>query len=49
MCGYIEYLKGIDNLTAIITSQFSSILLDESVFLFCERRTDRLNISSLMK
>ncbi|EPN9637038.1 IS66 family insertion sequence element accessory protein TnpB [Gracilibacillus alcaliphilus] len=41
VCGYTDLRKGIDGLATVITSQFQLNLLDESVFLFCGRRTDR--------
>ncbi|WP_077702804.1 IS66 family insertion sequence element accessory protein TnpB [Virgibacillus dokdonensis] len=42
VCGYTDLRKGIDGLASVITSQFQLDLLDESVFLFCGRRVEKL-------
>ena len=41
-CGYTDLRRGIDGLAAIVTQQFGAQLNEESLFLFCGRRTDRI-------
>lgn len=41
-CGYTDLRCGIDGLAAIVASQFGTELDEESLFLFCGRRTDRI-------
>ena len=41
-CGYTDLRRGIDGLAAIVTQQYGSRLDEESLFLFCGRRTDRI-------
>ena len=41
-CGYTDLRLGIDGLAAVVTQQFGSHLDEESLFLFCGRRTDRI-------
>ena len=41
-CGYTDLRRGVDGLAAIVTEQFSQPLTEESLFLFCGRRTDRI-------
>lgn len=41
-CGYTDLRRGIDGLIAIITAQFQTELNEDSLFLFCGRRTDRI-------
>ena len=41
-CGYTDLRFGIDGLAAVITQQFGGHLDEESLFLFCGRRTDRI-------
>ena len=41
-CGYTDLRCGIDGLTAIVTQQYGKCLDEESLFLFCGRRTDRI-------
>ena len=41
-CGYTDLRRGIDGLTAIVTQQFGKELREDSLFLFCGRRTDRI-------
>ena len=41
-CGYTDLRLGIDGLAAVVTQQYGSQLSEESLFLFCGRRTDRL-------
>lgn len=41
-CGYTDLRKGIDSLAGIVTIQFGGNIDEESLFLFCGRRTDRL-------
>ena len=39
-CGYTDLRLGIDGLAAVVTQQYGSHLDEESLFLFCGRRTD---------
>ncbi len=41
-CGYTDLRRGIDGLAAIVTQQFGEELREDSLFLFCGRRTDRI-------
>ena len=41
-CGYTDLRFGIDGLAAVVTQQFGGHLDEESLFLFCGRRTDRI-------
>ena len=41
-CGYTDLRRGIDGLVAIVTAQFETELAEDSLFLFCGRRTDRI-------
>ena len=41
-CGYADLRLGIDGLAAVVTQQYGSHLDEESLFLFCGRRTDRI-------
>ena len=41
-CGYTDLRLGIDGLAAIVTQQYGTGLDEESIFLFCGRRTDRI-------
>lgn len=41
-CGYTDLRLGIDGLAAIVTQQYGGHLDEESLFLFCGRRTDRI-------
>ena len=41
-CGYTDLRRGIDGLAAIVTQQFGQELREDSIFLFCGRRTDRI-------
>ena len=41
-CGYTDLRRGIDGLAAIVTQQFGKELREDSLFLFCGRRTDRI-------
>ncbi len=41
-CGYTDLRLGIDGLAAIVTQQYGGRLDEESLFLFCGRRTDRI-------
>ena len=41
-CGYTDLRLGIDGLAAVVTQQYGSSLDEESLFLFCGRRTDRI-------
>lgn len=41
-CGYTDLRLGIDGLAAIVTQQYGRTLNEESLFLFCGRRTDRV-------
>ena len=41
-CGYTDLRLGIDGLAAVVTQQYGSNLDEESLFLFCGRRTDRI-------
>lgn len=40
--GYTDLRRGIDGLAAIVTQQYAGQLSEESLFLFCGRRTDRI-------
>lgn len=40
-CGYTDLRRGIDGLAAIVSQQYGGCLSEESLFLFCGRRTDR--------
>ena len=41
-CGYTDLRCGIDGLAAIVKQQHGKELDEESLFLFCGRRTDRI-------
>jgi transposase len=41
-CGYTDLRCGIEGLAAIVTQQFGQEMSEESLFLFCGRRTDRI-------
>jgi transposase len=41
-CGYTDLRRSIDGLAAIVTQQFGKELDEDSLFLFCGRRTDRI-------
>jgi transposase len=41
-CGYTDLRCGIDGLAAIIIQQYGKSLNEDSLFLFCGRRTDRI-------
>ena len=41
-CGYTDLPLDIDGLAAVVTQQYGSHLDEESMFLFCRRRTDRI-------
>lgn len=41
-CGYTDLRRGIDGLAAIVSQQFGKDLCEDSLFLFCGRRTDRM-------
>ena len=41
-CGYTDLRLGIDGLASVLTQQFGGHLDEESLFLFCGRRTDRI-------
>ena len=41
-CGYTDLRRGIDGLVAIVAGQFGKSIDEESLFLFCGRRTDRI-------
>lgn len=41
-CGYTDLRCGIDGLAAIVTQQYGKSLDEESLFLCCGRRTDRI-------
>ena len=41
-CGYTDLRCGIDGLAAVVTQQYGGQLTEESLFLFCGRRTDRI-------
>lgn len=40
--GYTDLRKGIDSLAAIVMLQYGLTLREDSLFLFCGRRTDRI-------
>ena len=44
VCGYTDLCLGIDGLAAVVTQQFGGHLDEESLFLFCGRRTDRIKV-----
>ena len=41
-CGYTDMRRGIDGLAAIVMEQFHQPIDEESLFLFCGKRTDRI-------
>ena len=41
-CGYTDLRRGIDGLAAIVSAQYGQELREDSLFLFCGRRTDRI-------
>jgi Transposase and inactivated derivatives len=41
-CGYTDLRRGIDGLIAVVVQQFSTQIDENSIFLFCGRRTDRM-------
>ena len=41
-CGYTDLRRGIDGLVGIVTTQFQAELTEDSLFIFCGRRTDRI-------
>ena len=41
-CGYTDLRRGIDGLASIVTQQYGGTMDEESLFLFCGRRTDRI-------
>lgn len=41
-CGYTDLRRGIDGLAAIVMRQYGRELREDSLFLFCGRRTDRI-------
>ena len=41
-CGYTDLRRGIDGLAEIVMRQYGTELDEESLFLFCGRRTDRI-------
>lgn len=41
-CGYTDMRKQIDGLTALVRMQFKKEMDEESLFLFCGRRADRI-------
>ena len=41
-CGYTDLRRGIDGLASIVIQQYGTELDEESLFLFCGRRTDRI-------
>ena len=41
-CGYTDIRRGIDGLAEIVMLQYGTELDEESLFLFCGRRTDRI-------
>ncbi len=41
-CRYTDLRRGIDGLAAMVIQQFGQELLEDSLFLFCGRRTDRI-------
>ena len=42
VCGYTDLRFGIQGLAAIVTQQYGKAMDEESLFLFCGRRTDRI-------
>lgn len=41
-CGYTDLRRGIDGLAAVVTQQHRNKMDEESLFLLCGRRTDRI-------
>ncbi len=41
-CGYTDLRRGIDGLAGIVQEQFKLNAFDDTLFLFCGRRTDRI-------
>ena len=44
VCGHTDMRKSIDGLAAIVQQQYQLDLFNNSAFLFCERRRDRLKV-----
>ena len=42
VCGKTDLRRGIDGLAAVVTQQYRNKMDEESLFLFCGRRTDRI-------
>ena len=45
-CGYTDLRLGIDGLAALVMTQYGKELQEDSLFLFCCRRTDRIKMGS---
>ena len=43
-CGYTDLRRGIDGLASIVMLQYGKELKEDSLFLFCGRRTDRIKV-----
>ena len=43
-CGYTDLRRGIDGLASIVMQQYGTELDEESLFLFCGRRRDRMKV-----
>lgn len=41
-CGYTDLRRGIEGLASIVMLQYEMELKEDSIFLFCGRRTDRI-------
>ena len=41
-CGYTDLRRGIDGLAAFVCQQYGRELWEDSIFLFCGRRTDQI-------
>ena len=41
-CGYTDLRRGIDGLASIVMMQYGIELKEDSLFMFCGRRTDRI-------
>ena len=48
-CGYTDLRLGIDGLAAVVTQQFGGHLDEESLLLFCGRRSDRIKALLLVR
>ena len=45
-CGYTDLRRGIDGLAQIVMLQYGYEIDENSLFLFCGRRTDRIKVNT---